>query len=510
MNLSNVLELFTSTIKDRFDMDNYVTSSVTKEEQEAAFKLFQTFSEIVYGSEIQNCEGLNLDDSDSNSEMEDDEDEYEYSSDEEDDIGDKFTLEQMKFYVNEKDKHPTWSFQTFKHHHKAIKYANMIGRFRKIIAAGGTKKQKFQRLNKSVLKKFNYARQHLYNVHDKDLKRWAIRKSKRINLIFDASDHWLKNFKKTSRISSRKAKIVSKKSVIEQAQIMQNAADFRKTVKEESWKWPIVLNTDQMGFNKEMHSTRTLTHTNEKDTYLAVKSINNCTHSYTVQPTISMDGKLLKTFLLCLYEPTGKIGLNVIPFKPPNVTLTCSSSGKLSRGHVNYWVKNCLKPHVDKQEFLLILDSWTTHTDKKIYDETFGALYNMIVIPPKTTSIAQPLDVHFNYWWKSIARRMADRVMLEEININMGSRDNIIKEQSLIHNQLSSSRFNNMIKYSFYKAGLTDNDPGEFENVHQVCFSNLASECSVNDCENDPFIRCSHCEDNLCFDHFFVEFHTNF
>lgn len=513
MNLSNVLELFSSLVKDKFDLDTFVSTTITEDEHSAAYKLFQTFHDIAYTSEIQDNDGLVYgEDSDSEMDVENSEnsDDSEDSEDSDNAMGDRFTLDQMKYYVGEKDKHPTWSFETFTKRHKVIKYRHMIGRFRKIIENGGTKKQKFKKLNKSVLKKFNYAREHLYNVHDKDLKRWAIRKAKCLKLPFNASDTWVKTFKKTSKISSRKAKIVSNKSVIEQSQILKNAEEFRNTIRTESWKWPIVINTDQMGFNKELHSTRTLSHTNEKDTFLAVKSLNNCTHSYTVQPSITLDGNLLDNFLLCLYEPTGKIGPNVKPFNPPNVKLTCSSSGKLSRGHVNYWIKECLKPHVDNQEFLIILDSWTTHTNKDIYDQTFGSLYHMIVVPPKTTSIAQPLDVFFNYWWKSIARRIADRVMLDEIDINMGLRDNIIKEQSLIHNQLSSKKFQKMIKYSFFKSGLTDDDPGEFENVHEVCFSGLENDCDIMDCKSDSFIRCSHCEKYLCFDHFFIQFHTHF
>lgn len=173
-----------------------------------------------------------------------------------------------------------------------------------------------------------------------------------------------------------------------------------------------------MGFNKEMHSTRTLSDTNEKTTFLAVKSMNNCTHSYTVQPTITSDGKLFKTFLICLHEPTGKIGSNVKFYRPPNAIITCSSSGKLSRGHVNYWVEKCFQPCVGKEEFLLLLDSWSTQTNKEIYDKVFGSRYHMMIIPPRTTSILQTCDVFFNYWWKFLARRLADRVIIEEIDVN--------------------------------------------------------------------------------------------
>lgn len=115
-----------------------------------------------------------------------------------------------------------------------------------------------------------------------------------------------------------------------------------------------------MSFNKELHSTRTLSYKNEKDTYLAVKSLNNCTHSYTVRPTITINGELCDKFLLCLYEPTGKIGPRVNYFNAPNVVVTFSKSGKLSKGHVKYWIEKCLKPFVKNEEFLLLIPGLLT------------------------------------------------------------------------------------------------------------------------------------------------------
>jgi hypothetical protein len=70
----------------------------------------------------------------------------------------------------------------------------------------------------------------------------------------------------------------------------------------------------------------------EKKTFGVVKSKNATTHSYTVQPTISLDGRLIGPMYLCLQEPGGKMGEIVKKrlFQPSNVVITCSKSRKLT------------------------------------------------------------------------------------------------------------------------------------------------------------------------------------
>ena len=50
----------------------------------------------------------------------------------------------------------------------------------------------------------------------------------------------------------------------------------------------------------------------------------------------------------------------------------------------------------------------------------------------------QPLDVYGFRIWKNFAKKFLDTVLLLENNINLHKRNNIIKLQSFIYNQLSS------------------------------------------------------------------------
>ena len=100
-----------------------------------------------------------------------------------------------------------------------------------------------------------------------------------------------------------------------------------------------VLKTDQSRLEFEIHSNRTLSHQGEKTTLSAVRSINETTHSYTVQPMISLSGKIVGPIYLCLKKPKGRMSDNIKAhlYKADNVVVTCSASGKLTTSLVEYW-----------------------------------------------------------------------------------------------------------------------------------------------------------------------------
>ena len=88
------------------------------------------------------------------------------------------------------------------------------------------------------------------------------------------------------------------------------------------------------------------------------------THSYTIQPTISIDRNLLTPLFICLQEEKREFGQQVIQrlLKPENVYVSCSSSGKMTKKLVKEWYRNALLPSVE-EKCVLLLDSWTGHKD---------------------------------------------------------------------------------------------------------------------------------------------------
>ncbi len=174
-----------------------------------------------------------------------------------------------------------------------------------------------------------------------------------------------------------------------------NAENFVKNIKLiiQNYEPDQIFNTDQSGINYETYSQRTLANIGES-TEVSANSLNAMSHSYTIQPVMSFEGKLVGKLLLCLQEINSKFGPRVENqlFKANNIQLVCSSSGKMTKELVKKFSQEILKPIV-KNNFVLMLDSWQGHNKQEIYDNIFGNINcNLQVIPAGTTSYIQPLD----------------------------------------------------------------------------------------------------------------------
>ncbi|XP_025160400.1 uncharacterized protein LOC112589848 [Harpegnathos saltator] len=321
-----------------------------------------------------------------------------------------------------------------------------------------------------------------------------------------------KKVKKSHRIVSRKVtKFVTRRTLEDSVDLQKTTDDFLKAVKPliEQFGSENIYNSDQSGFQLEIHSGRSLSNEGEKKTERVVQSISSTTHSYTIQPIISCDGKLLSPLFIVLKEIHGRFGPRVEEnlFKPINVIAKTSKSGKMTSDHFKMWLEEAYFPNIGSNSVLLI-DSWTGHCPNIISDLTpSGKRITTMIIPKGTTGKIQPLDVYGFRIWKNFAKRFSDIVLLLESDINLHERNNIIKLQSLIHNQLSSPRYHNLFKYSWFKSGYTDERLEEFKNPVQFSFDETSTTCDIEDCNNIAVIRCSWCKKSLCLKHFFHEYH---
>ena len=57
-----------------------------------------------------------------------------------------------------------------------------------------------------------------------------------------------------------------------------------------------------------------------------------------------------------------------------------------------------------------------------------------------------------------------------ELRYQLNIRNNMIKLQSLVHNQLTSPRYTNLFKYAWYKSGYIAEKPGKFKNPVNFSF----------------------------------------
>lgn len=135
-------------------------------------------------------------------------------------------------------------------------------------------------------------------------------------------------------------------------------------------------------------------HQEERQTFVSTKNPSKCTHSYTAQYTVSLDGSLLPKVFLCLQEskdefgPMVKVRVERLAEELGNVHVICSKSGKLTTRLYMEYLTSVLKPCVEDNPFLLVIDSWTGQDDGDM------PTCSVKVIPGKCTSMCQPLDIY--------------------------------------------------------------------------------------------------------------------
>lgn len=194
---------------------------------------------------------------------------------------------------------------------RKVKSVRQLRRWAHYLNKGGTYREKIGQICEFTLENFKSACDAGLIIHDKDLRRWALQAKRELGFEdnrFRASRTWLTQFKKAHRIVSRKINKFVTKKTLENAQHLQKLADtFIKDVRKdiENIGLENVYNSDQSGFQLEMHTGRTLAVEGEEKVECLVQSIPSTTHSYTIQPLISAEGKLFSPLFLVLKEKSG-------------------------------------------------------------------------------------------------------------------------------------------------------------------------------------------------------------
>ncbi|CAF1202220.1 unnamed protein product [Adineta ricciae] len=364
--INRIMKLF----QERTRKELPASSSLTHiQENEIADQLFNVFESIWTSTSYNEENEITLDHNTMDNEIEECEEDLDYEAkDEENPVFESFSLSYMKraldYYdaINPKTGKRSHTWRNVQNKFRRIKDQSYMSRVRDYIEKGGTKKQK----------------------------------------------------------------VVTKREIVNEAKIKKSADQFVSEVKSllPYYNEDFVFNTDQAGLQLEFPSIRTLSYQGEKRTLATVRSVNATTHSYTVQPTITMSGKIFGPVYICLKEVNGRMNDNIKANLPQlkNVVVTYSASGKLTTSLVEYWRNECLIPSLTSQSVLLLSDSWPGQTYGKGIYESIKRL-KRLEIPWKTTSTIQPLDVFFNRQWRVIVRRVHKRLLLDEIDIHLAQRN---------------------------------------------------------------------------------------
>ncbi|CAF4175608.1 unnamed protein product, partial [Rotaria sordida] len=325
MNAANIIDCLSNLLKHNLTLNS--TSCISQKEREVAQHLCETITTLNECKSFEFEEETTLDVGETSNEDENEDDKntfYDDNSSEADDEWESkenerehhdlsdYSLAYMKevvAYADAKDSSGKRrrSWKSVHEKYKRIPAQTYISRFRKYLEQQGTKRQKIQKVDEIVFQMFVEAREKNLMVHDIDIQRWGLKVAKDMKLNeFHASDGWVKNFKGRHGIVSRRVtNIVTKHESANLELIEKSKENFIKDfyTRSSHFKSSQILNTDQVGIEKEVHSTRTLSFGGEKKTFGAVASKHATTHSYTVQPMISLDGKQVGPILLCLQEP---------------------------------------------------------------------------------------------------------------------------------------------------------------------------------------------------------------
>ena len=115
-------------------------------------------------------------------------------------------------------------------------------------------------------------------------------------------------------------------------------------------------------------------------------------------------------------------------------------------------------------------------------------------MPPKTIPMVQHLDKYGFRIWKNFVRKFSDKVLLEQIPVDLFQRDNVFKLQAIVHNQLSSPRYIRMWKFSWYACSYSESHPSHFENPVFFTFDFNTNCISCYNCFVHAFAKCSWCK----------------
>lgn len=380
----------------------------------------------------------------------------------------------------------------------------------------GSRNDKLKQIVSYTIGQFTKAKRNHLIVHERDIRRWSLKKNQEISLSnFRASHQWIWKLKNANGIVSRKiTKFITHNFTRENLNIQETAKQFVESSRQyfDQYLPNEIFNSDQSGFNYELHSGRTLAFKGTKEVAAVVQSKSSMTHSYSIQITSSADGSLISPLYIVLQERNGEFGSRVQRdmFTAQNIFIQASASGKLMKSHLLNWFTEVYFKNVPN-DTLLLVDSWTTYNDQQAIDNVKPGDKNVKIlrIPPKTTPLIQPLDVYFFRMYKNFVRRFYDRVELDDIQVNLYHRDDILKLHSLVHQQFSSPIFSNFIKFSWYKSGYIKDRPPKFKTPAEHCFDHDEEDCfsDCSQCTNGVFIKCSWCFKSFCFKHFFIEYH---
>lgn len=365
----------------------------------------------------------------------------------------------------------------------------------------------YQLIKRTVNEDFSKMRSEGKEVHHDILQRLSRLKAKHLNVKKKCgSIAFVNSIKRKYRIVSRRSTV--KKILRHDEEATKEAArSFVSSTNEFVAVNRIPpcrrFNADQKGLKLEPHTERTLDYVNTKHVFSTAVREHATTHSYTLQIYMSQSGKLGKRLFIILQERNGLHGpvisrdVQALLQICRNVVVTSSTSGKFDLSLLEQWMAMFKADNgIDEAcgHSLLLWDDYSPQRTKRF---DIPNHFTTRTMPPKTTKYCQPLDARFNLQYsKFYTKLFSDLKFL--VNVD---RYYLIKLNSIIYNQLSHDRFNDLVRYSFVVCGYEGVECEGYQSVIELCFSDL-DRCSL--CNQEAVMKCVYCQKYLCYNHLII------
>ncbi|CAD5214152.1 unnamed protein product [Bursaphelenchus xylophilus] len=298
-----------------------------------------------------------------------------------------------------------------------------------------SRRDQFRVLNQLVAKSVKEKIEEGIGIHDTDIMLMALKANDQVGIRgFIASQSWVTDFKRIHSIVSRHiTTFVSKRSMVNREHTASKATALVEKIKSMvgtgrgKVPYSAILNTDQSALLKELPSNRSLAYRGEKTIQRIVQSVSSITHSITIMPTIYADGKVCPKLFIVMKEKDGKFP-STFRFRSDFLVVRAGHSHIMTKPLLLEYIENCIVHPGMPPKTIFLCDSWSSFKDHESMKSKMppGKQLEVENIPPKATSLIQPLDVGFFRTFKAMERRVYSRVLLENLDFKFYQREIIV------------------------------------------------------------------------------------
>ncbi len=272
--------------------------------------------------------------------------------------------------------------------------------------SGAGKKAHFPELERAVFEWFKTQRAKKFTINYPAVRRIAKAKAEEMKIsasAFPCSDKWIRGFCKRHGIGSRRITHQGQQDSRTLSEKYRLVRDFLASIPDFTTPYSAdcIFNMDETPAYFDMASETTLDFRGAKN---VEGTDTGHRHSrFTVVLCISASGRIIKTLIIFK-------GLKKVPkiTLPKNIHVAVSMGGSMNTPILKEWIRVCFCSrgnYLQRKRSLLFWDSYGTHLKPEIEADLKNVCNTeAAVIPAKTTSLLQPLDVAMNQPFKAAMR----------------------------------------------------------------------------------------------------------